>query len=248
MTASKGGALGLAAPVLIFLGLGDTFREVLSVSMDMDVADDLILGWDWISSHDLRHLYVDGRVSLRSGPAMLRLALLPADVRPAARTLSVIGHGEFRQLLRQIERAPFVSTVPDRPPTPSASPPPPPPPPLRRSPGWSRPVHADHAALAALEAAQVQALRRPGRPPEPPHVERFADGVELLKDCTELHLVFFCLADAELQLQGTDDAAFAALKHEYADVLGGAPPGMPPDRCMELELETGDAPMLDPAQ
>ena len=30
--------------------------------MDMDVGDDLILGWDWISSHDLRHLYVDGRV------------------------------------------------------------------------------------------------------------------------------------------------------------------------------------------
>ena len=250
MTASKGEALGLAAPVLIFLGLGDTFREVLSVSpMDMDVGDDLILGWDWISSHDLHHLYVDGRVSLRSGPAMLRLALLPADVRPAAQALSAIGHDEFRRLLRQIERAPSVSTVPDRPTTPSAPPPPPPPPPPRRSSGWSRPVHADHAALAALEAAQVQAaraLRRPGRPPEPYHVERFADGVELLKDGTELHLASFCLADAELQLQGTDDAAFAALKHEYADVLGGAPPGMPPDRGMELELETGDAPMPRP--
>ena len=88
--ASKGEALGLAAPgpVLIYLGLGETFREVLSVSpMDMDVGDDLIFGWDWISSHDLRHLYVDGRVSLLSGPAMLQLALLPADVRPAARTL-----------------------------------------------------------------------------------------------------------------------------------------------------------------
>ena len=73
--------------------------------MDMDVGDDLtrILGWDWISSHYLRHLYVDGQVSLWSEPAMLRLALLPADVRPAVRTLSVIGHGEFRRLLRQIE-------------------------------------------------------------------------------------------------------------------------------------------------
>ena len=28
--------------------------------MDMDVGDNLILGWDWISSHDLRHLYVVG--------------------------------------------------------------------------------------------------------------------------------------------------------------------------------------------
>ena len=125
--------------------------------MDMDVGDNLILGWDWISSHDLRHLYVVGhwQVSLRSGPAMLRLALLLADVRPAARTLSVIGHGELRRLLRQIERAPSVSTVQDRPPAPSAPPPSPPPPPPRRSPGWSPPVHADHAALAALGAAQV---------------------------------------------------------------------------------------------
>ena len=48
------------------LGLGDTFREALSVSpMYMDVGDDLILGWDWISIHDLHLLYVDGRVSLR---------------------------------------------------------------------------------------------------------------------------------------------------------------------------------------
>ena len=54
MTAATGGSLGLAAPVLIYLGLGDKFRESLSVSpMDMDVGDDLLLGWDWISSHDL---------------------------------------------------------------------------------------------------------------------------------------------------------------------------------------------------
>ena len=59
--------------------------------MDMDVGDDQILGWDWISSHGLHHLYVDGRVSLRSGPALLQLDLLPAGVRPAARTLPVIG-------------------------------------------------------------------------------------------------------------------------------------------------------------
>ena len=115
-TAATGGSLGLAAPVLLHLVFGDTFREELSVSpMDMDVGDDLILGWDWISSHDLRHLYVDGRVSLRSGPALLQLDLLPACVRPAARTLSVIAHGEFRRLLRQIEQEP--PAKPDTPPT-----------------------------------------------------------------------------------------------------------------------------------
>ena len=38
--------------------------------MDMDVGNALILGsvgWDWISSRDMRLLYVDGRVSLRRG-------------------------------------------------------------------------------------------------------------------------------------------------------------------------------------
>ena len=61
----------------------------------------------------------------------------------------------------------------------------------------------------------------------------------------EIHLMSFCLTDAELRLAGADNFAFMALKAPlYADVLGGAPPGMPPDRGMEVELETGDAPML----
>ena len=68
------------------------------------------------------------------------------------------------------------------------------------------------------------------------------------KDGTELQLASFCLADAELHLQRADDAVFAALKHQYADVLGGAQQSMPPDRGMELELETCDAPIPDPAQ
>ena len=66
--------------------------------------------------------------------------------------------------------------------------------------------------------------------------------MEVLKDGTELHVASFCLADAE-RLQGADDPRFATLKALYADVLGGAPPGMPPDRGMELELKTGDARM-----
>jgi hypothetical protein len=68
------------------------------------VGDDMILGWDWISSHDLRHLYADGQVNLRSGAALLQLDLLPASARPAARLLPVIAHGEFRRILRQIVR------------------------------------------------------------------------------------------------------------------------------------------------
>lgn len=37
--------------------------------------------------------------------------------------------------------------------------------------------------------------------------------------------------------------AFMAIKSKYSDVLGGAPPGLPTDRSMQLKLETGDAPM-----
>ena len=97
-TAAAGEALGLGEPVLIHLSLGDTFCESLSVPpMDMDVGADLILGWDWISSHDLHHLYAEGHDRFRSGPDLLprQLDLLPAGARPAARTLPVIGHGEF---------------------------------------------------------------------------------------------------------------------------------------------------------
>ena len=71
--------------------------------MDMDVGDDLILGWDWISSHDLRNLFHAGQVDLRSGPAQLQLDLLPASARQQpANVATVIGHGEFRRLLHQI--------------------------------------------------------------------------------------------------------------------------------------------------
>ncbi len=52
---------------MVHLCLGESFRESLSISpMDMDVGDDLILGWDWISSHDLGHLVQAGKVDLRS--------------------------------------------------------------------------------------------------------------------------------------------------------------------------------------
>ncbi len=191
--------------------------------MDMDVGADLILGWDWISSHDLHHLHADGHVRFRSGPDLLQLDLLPAGTSPTARTLPVIGHGEFRLLLRQLtHELPAGVDSPPAPTTPSPATTP------RSSKGWSRQLNADHAELAAAEAAAVQAaraLRRPGQPPAPRCVGRFADGMEpmmeVLKDSTELHLASFCLAHAELRLEGTDDLAFAALKVKYANVYQG---------------------------
>jgi len=160
-----------------------------------------------------------------------------------------MGHGEMRRLpvLRQIVRddpappegfaAIAAAAALEAPPTVPTS-----------SSEWSRPRQVDHADIAALEAAERQAARDrrrhggPSRVP-PPLGGRFLGGMEVLRDGTELHLASFGLADAELRLEGADDPAFAALKAEYADVLGGAPPGLPPERGMELVIETGDAPM-----
>ncbi len=43
-----------------------------------------------------------------------------------------------------------------------------------------------------------------------------------------------------MRVAGINDPAFSTLKVMYTDVLGGAPPSMPPDQGMELEFETGD--------
>ncbi len=79
------------------LRLGDAFRESLSISpMDMDVGTDLILGWDWISSHNLQHLFQAGQVgpqhsvrrscSWRSSPPPRAHPRRPSPRRSATRS------------------------------------------------------------------------------------------------------------------------------------------------------------------
>ena len=144
----------------------------------------------------------------------------------------MLGHGECRRCLRQIQRGRgYAAAAYNAAATADALP----------LDGVAAAAPRE-AALSVVDAAAVQAARarrRPGRPPEPRCVGRFADGVEVLKDGAELRLAFFCLAEVELRLVGADDSAFAALKPQYADVLGRALPGMPPGRGTELALETG---------
>ena len=100
-------------------------------------------------------------MDLRSGLEQLQLDLLPAKARlPPANISTVIGHGEFRRLLRQILRddpaqsglatppAGGTTGLPARLGTLGTG---------STSPGWSRPAQVDHAELAALEAAERQA-------------------------------------------------------------------------------------------
>ena len=100
------------------------------------------------------------------------------------------------------------------------------------------------AELAAVHhQRQLRRARlRAGLDPALP-LPHFVDGMELLAEGTELHLTSLRFADASLALEGQDHPDFAALKAEFADVLAGPPPGLPPDRGIELVLETGNLPM-----
>jgi hypothetical protein len=111
--------------------------------------------------------------------------------------------------------------------------------------GMSKPL--DPLGTAELAEADRQrqlrwARRRAGLAP-PPLPPRFGEGTEVLDEGTELHFASLLFADASLALEGQDHPAFAELKAEFADVLGGPPPGLPPDRGIELVLETGNRPM-----
>ncbi len=169
---------------------------------------------------------------------------LSVPLRPTAsapyQASVLIGHVEFRRMLQRV--------------VPAGAPPPCAAPaaaarltaiPLSRHCCMSKPL--DQLSAAELAEADLQrqlrrALRRTGLAAPPP-LPRFVDGTKLLDDGTVLHLASLLLADAALALEGQDHPAFAELKTEFADVLGGPPRGLPPDSGIELVLETGDRPM-----
>ena len=71
----------------------------------------------------------------------------------------------------------------------------------------------------------------------------------MLRDGTALFYGSFSLLTEDLSfslpVEMGDPSDFAALAAEYAAVLAGPPPGLPPDRGAEFELriDTGDRPM-----
>ena len=242
--ASPGTQLPLPPPVSVHLVLGDgePLREVIDMSpLDLGPGLDIILGWDWISSHDLRFLYPQGDIvgSGLHGSLSAPLQRVPSPGSAQARVL--IGHGEFRRMLRRV--------IPSAPPEAADGPataayvvatsPP------ARHGGMSKPLEplgTEELAAVARQRQERRELRRFGSTP-PAALPRFLNGIELLNDGTELHLASLRLVDTSLTLSGADHPAFAALKDEFADVLGGPPPGLPPDRGIELVLETGTRPM-----
>ena len=230
----------LPPPVAVHLALGSDppLRELIDMSpLPLGSGLDIILGWDWISSHDLRFLYPQGAVA-GSGPCgTLDAAMQSKSIGPAQAQI-LIGHGEFRRMLRQVlpDAASAMVAPPllSHPPT-SAS---------TSNERESKVTLLGSATVARLGAAaqtRRERLRHRRCGPEP--ATRFVSGVERLCDGTELHLASLRLVDASIEMQGSDHPAFAALKAEYADVLAGPPRGLPPDRGIELVLETGDRSM-----
>jgi hypothetical protein len=177
-------ALPPPVQVPIALGTDVPLQELIDMSpLDLGPGLDVILGWDWISSHDLRFLYPRGAVAgtgLTGGlDAPLQRSAPPAQA--SAQTL--ISHGEFRRMLRKVVPADAAETL--------AHPAPAPPPPLARHSGLSKPLEplgaADVARLDAAAQARRDRWKRRRCGTDPPAL-RFVSGVEFLSDGTELHL------------------------------------------------------------
>ena len=112
--------LSLLVVVHLALGEAEPLREVITMSpLDLGPELDIILGWDWISSHDLRFLYPQGGVGGGGRHGSISAPLRPSAGLPATRAAVLIGHGEFRcgpGRTRRLPRAPS-SGCPPRCPT-----------------------------------------------------------------------------------------------------------------------------------
>ena len=231
--------LPLAGTLRVPLTLG-TLREPTTFSVfdrhDLGVDADIILGYSWLAAHDLAFLYADAQVSFcaeagcTSGRRVLLDVALP-DAGRAPSAAAVIGSRALQRLLASRAAPAMAAAATGMTPAPV-------PlwvPPARSSTGFSKPFFAvdDH----------------PTRPDAAPASAFFADGPEELPDGTLLDTGHFRIAEVD-RLSAPSDAAppepaFEALAEEFADVLAGPPPGLPPDRGLEFELHinTGTAPM-----
>ena len=210
------------------LALGDMEETTRFSVFDVDCDADVILGFDWLRAHDLTFLYDENQVCFcaeRGGLSGRRIRadlILPGASSPDA--ASLLRGNQLLQLLGVTGLA-----VAD---------------PLSGPARWSRPppgrfaAHAAHLAAAAQDAwaaDSLAALAEGG--------VSLADGTELLLG--SIHLAAATTLASTPSCPEADPPEFSILASEYADVLGGPPPGLPPDRGPEFELriDTGTAPM-----
>ena len=210
------------------LALGDMEETTRFSVFDVDCDADVILGFDWLRAHDLTFLYDENQVCFCAERGCLSGRRIRADlIRPGASSpdaASLLRSNQLLQLLGVTGLA-----VAD---------------PLSGPARWSRPppgrfaAHAAHLAAAAQDAwaaDSLAALAEGG--------VSLADGTELLLG--SIHLAAATTLASTPSCPEADPPEFSILASEYADVLGGPPPGLPPDRGPEFELriDTGTAPM-----
>ena len=99
-------------PVRVYLALGDTLREAISMSpLALAGGVDLILGWDWIVSHNLRKLYALGEMVVEGPNGTVRVPMerraTPGGCWASAQAVGgqssgnrLMGHGAFERLIR----------------------------------------------------------------------------------------------------------------------------------------------------
>ncbi len=97
--------------VHLALGTGTPLCEIIDMSpLALGPGLDINLGWDWISSHDLRFLYHQGAVR---GSRLFDALATPLQTTGSALAQTLIGHGEFRRMLRRVvPAAPPAATTP----------------------------------------------------------------------------------------------------------------------------------------
>ena len=100
-------------PVRVYLVLGDTLREAISMSpLVLEGGVDIILGWDWIVSHDLHKLYALGEMVAEGPNGTVRVPMerraTPGGGRASAQAVGeqpdgnrLMGHNSFESLIGQ---------------------------------------------------------------------------------------------------------------------------------------------------
>ena len=209
--------------VVAQLVLGGLDEETAFVEFEVDCDADLILGYDWLRAHDLAFLYDSNEVCLcaESGCTSGRRVRLDLTLDTPSAPATRLSPAEARALLGSVG----LGEVPT----------------LGRPSLW-RPPGARPSALAALAAAASAAWAEDTLAGLADTGSTLADGTELLVG----HIAFAADGPAfTLPPDAGDPPDFAALAGEYADVLAGPPPGLPPDRgpAFELRIETGSHPM-----
>ncbi len=211
---------GAVAAQLILGGLDE---ETAFVEFDVYCDADLILGYDWLRAHDLAFLYDRDQACLcaESGCSSGRRVRLDLVLDQPAVPASRLAAADIRARLGKVG----LDSVPT----------------LDRPSQWTSPTtHPSRAAALTTAADAAWAADT---------LAGIADACTTLADGTEL-LVGSIAFSAEgpafsLPPDAGDPPEFAALPAEFCDVLGGPPPGLPPDRGQEFELriETSSHPM-----